>query len=78
MRSIRKKMFLLLIVMGSVPLILVLIVGAVVMKNESEEETDREGQLRNAIVSEHITELCEKNFYVLRTLAMNPLIRQYV
>lgn len=78
MRSIRKKLFLLLIIMGSVPLIIVLIVGAVVMKNEAEEETYKEGQLRNSIVSEHITELCEKNFYVLHTLAFNPLIKQYV
>ena len=68
----------LLIIMGSFPLLIVLIVGAAVMKNEYEEESYRNGQLRNAIVSEHITELCNENFYVLRTLAMNPLIRQYV
>lgn len=78
MKSIRKKLFLLLIVMGAMPLIIVMIVGAVVLKNESEEETYKEGQLRNAIVSEHITSLCEKNFAVLRTLAINPLIKQYV
>ena len=78
MRSIRKKLFFLLIVMGSLPLIIVLIVGAIVMKDEYEEETNREGQLRNSIVSEHITELCEKNFYVLHTLALNTLIKQYV
>ena len=78
MRSIRKKLFFLLIVMGSLPLIIVLVVGAIVMKEEYEEETNKEGQLRNAIVSEHITELCEKNFYVLHTLALNPLIKQYV
>ena len=78
MRSIRKKLFFLLILMGSLPLIIVLIVGAFVMKNESEEATYKEGQLRNSIVSEHITELCEQNFYVLHTLALNPLIQQYV
>lgn len=78
MRSIRKKLFVLLIIMGAMPLIIVLMVGASVMKSESEEETYREGQLRNSIVSEHITELCEKNFYVLHTLALNPLIKQYV
>lgn len=71
-------MFLLLIVMGSMPLIIVLVVGAAVMKTESEEEMYRDSQLRNSIVSEHITELCEKNFYVLHTLAFNPLIQQYV
>lgn len=78
MRSIRNKLFVLLIIMGAMPLVIVLIVGVVVMKHESEEETYRDGQLRNSVVSEHITELCEKNFYVLHTLAFNPLIKQYV
>lgn len=78
MRSIRKKLFLLLIIMGSLPLFIVLSVAAFVMKFEAEQEIFRESQLRNSIVSEHITELCEKNFFVLRSLAMNPLIKQFV
>ena len=78
MKSIRKKLFLLLIIIGTMPLIIVLTVGALVMKEELEEEIFKEGQLRNSIVSEHITELCEKNFYVLHTLALNPLIKKYV
>ena len=78
MRSIREKLFMLLIVMGSIPLIIVLIAGAVSMVNELEEETHKEGLLRNSVVSEHVTELCEKNFHVLHTLALNPLIKEYV
>lgn len=78
MISIRKKLFALLILMGSLPLLIVLIPGAVSMVNELEETTYKDGMLRNSIISEHITELCEKNFYVLHTLALNPLIKQYV
>ena len=78
MRSIRQKLFTLLIVMGFIPLAIVLIAGAVSLINELEEETQKEGLLRNSVVSEHVTELCEKNFYVLHTLALNPLIKEYV
>ena len=64
--------------MGFIPLAIVLIAGAVSLINELEEETQKEGLLRNSVVSEHVTELCEKNFYVLHTLALNPLIKEYV
>ena len=78
MISIRKKLFILLIVMGSLPLLIVLTLGAVSMVNELEETTYKDGMLRNSIISEHITELCEKNFAVLHALALNPLVKQYV
>ena len=78
MTSIRKKLYILLTVMGAMPLIIVLIVGAMSMISELEETAYREGKLRNGIVSQHVTELCEKNFFVLHTLSFNPLISQYV
>lgn len=78
MRSIRKKLFLLLIIMGALPLFIVLSVSSFFMMDEAEQELFRESHLRNSIVSEHITELCEKNFFVLRSLSMNPLIKQFV
>ena len=68
----------LLIVMGSIPLIIVLIVAAVNMINELEDATHKDGMLRNAVISEYIAEFCNENFYVLHTLALNPLIKQYV
>ena len=48
------------------------------MINELEDVTYKDGKLRNSIVSSHVTELCEKNFYVLHALALNALIKQYV
>lgn len=78
MKSIREKLFTLLIVMGAVPLIIVIIVAAITTTKELEDEAHTQGLLRNAIVSEHVTELCAKNFHVLHTLALNPLIKEYV
>lgn len=71
-------MFLLLIIMGSIPFFIVLTVGAVNFINELEEVTYRDGMQRNAFVSEHVTEMCEKNFYVLHALALNDMVKQYV
>ena len=48
------------------------------MINELEDVTYKDGELRNSIVSEHVTELCEKNFSVLHAMALNSLIKQYV
>ncbi|MBQ9478420.1 MAG: diguanylate cyclase [Selenomonadaceae bacterium] len=73
-KSVRDKLFVLLIVIGALPLILVLIVGASKMISELEEIAVTNGTLRNAIISEHMTELVEKNFYVLRSMALNPVI----
>ena len=78
MKSIRNKMFMLLIAVGAMPLIIVMMIVAIVMKSESEEETYKDGMLRNAIVSQHITEQCEKNFHVLNTLALSREIKEYV
>ena len=69
-------MFLLLIIMGAIPLFIVLTLGAVNLINELERATYRDGMLRNTFVSEHVTDMCEKNFYVLHALAMNYLIKQ--
>ena len=73
-KSVRDKLFVLLIVIGALPLILVLFVGALKMISELEGIAITNGTLRNAIISEHMTELIEKNFYVLRSMALNPVI----
>lgn len=78
MKSIRNKLFVLLVVIGAMPLIIVMTIAALVMKSESEEQTYLDGRLKNEIVSQHITELCEKNFYVLKTLSLNQQIKEYV
>ena len=73
-KSIRQKLFMLLIIISSLPLIFVVIVNAVNMVTELEEVAANNGELRNAVISEHVSELIEKNFYVLRAMALNPII----
>ena len=73
-KSIRQKLFMLLIIIGSLPLIVVVIVSARHMIDELEDVAVRNGELHNGIIAEHVTEMVEKNFYVLRTMTMNPII----
>lgn len=76
--SIKHKLFFLLIVMGAVPFIVVIIISTMNMVSEWEISVEKNGILRNEIVSEHITELFEKNFYVLHATAVNGLVIDYL
>ena len=75
--SIRNKMFVLLAVMGAIPLLVVIIATGFRMISEMERTAMTDNWLRNNIIEEHLTELFEKNFYALHALANSPLIRQY-
>ena len=77
-RSIKTKMFALLICMGAIPFIIVIMAGAYRAIAELEESSVKDAVLRNFIISEHVTEMFEKNFYTLHTLALNPMIVQYL
>ena len=72
--SVRNKLFLLLLIMGGLPLVIVTIFSAINMVKELEENAEKVGLLKNSAVSQYVTELCEKNFYVLKSLALNPTI----
>ena len=76
--SIKHKLFFLLIIMGAIPFIIVIILSTMNMISEWEISVERNGILRNRIISEHITELFEKNFYVLHALGINSLIANYL
>lgn len=76
--SIRHKLFLLLIVMGAIPFVIVIVMSTLNMVAEWENSVERNGILRNTIISEHVTELFEKNFYVLHALGINALIVDYL
>lgn len=41
---------------------------------ELEEKAEKVGELRNTIVSQYVTGICEKNFHVLKSLALNPML----
>lgn len=76
--SIKHKLFFLLIVMGAIPFTIVIIVSSFTTVAEWEKSVERNGRLRNVLISEHVTELFEKNFYVMRTAALNAAIIDYV
>lgn len=76
--SIKNKLFFLLCIMGAIPFIIIIIVSATNMINEWEKSVEKNGTLRNSIVSEYITNLFQRNFYVLHAAALNPLIIDYV
>lgn len=76
--SIKHKLFFLLIVMGAIPFIIVIIMSSMNMITDWEISVEKNGMLRNTIISEHVTELFEKNFYVLHATAVNSKIVDYV
>ncbi len=76
--SIKHKLFFLLVVMGAIPFIIVIIVTSFSMISEWEKSVEQNGSLRNAVISEHVTELFERNFYVMHATAKNPFIVDYV
>ena len=78
MRSIRQKLFLLLIIMGAIPLLMVIILGAVNMISQMEDNINYNGMLRNKIISEHVTDMLEKNLYVLHSISINPMVINYL
>ncbi len=77
-KGIRGKIFIFLCIMGIVPFTIIVIAGSIDAKMEMEEWDKQGSLLRNAVISEHMTELIEKNQAVLHTLALNPAIIQYV
>ena len=77
-KGIRARLFLLFIVMGAVPFIILITASAINTIAELEDAVKQNSLLRNAIISEHITELIEKNQVVLKSLAMSPNVIEYL
>ena len=76
--SIRRKFFFFFLFMGGVPFIVLIFVGAANSKWDLESGIRQTSSLRNAIISEHVTELVEKNMAVLHSLALTPAVIHYV
>ena len=77
-KSIRNKLFLLLLIMGALPFLIVIVFNAREMVHDLEEEARRDGLLRNSVISEHLTNLVKHNFNMMNELALNPMIIQYL
>ena len=77
-KGIRAKLFALFIIMGAIPFILLVIMGANSTIDDLEEYAKQTGLLRNTIISEHISELIEKNQVVLQSVALSSEVVQYL
>lgn len=77
-KGIRAKIFLLFVVMGAVPFIILITVSAINTIAELEDSYKQNSLLRNIIISEHISDLIARNQAVLRSLAMSPNIVEYI
>ena len=77
-RSIRAKLFIFFFFMGGVPFVVLVIVGALNSKAELEEYSREMSLMRSAIISEHVTELVERNMAVLHSLALTTDVINFV
>ena len=77
-KGIRAKLFMLFVMMGAIPFLILITAGAINTISELENAVKQNSLLRNSIISEHITELIEKNQAVLQSLAMSPKIIEYL
>ena len=71
-KGIRAKLFFLFIIMGGLPFIILVTVGAINTIAELEDSVKQNTMLRNSLVSQHMTELIEKNQAVLKSIALSP------
>lgn len=77
-KGIRAKLFFFFAIMGAIPFLILVVVSAINTISEMEESVKQNSLLRNSIISEHVSALIEVNQHVLRSLALNPEIINYV
>lgn len=77
-KSIRAKVFFFFVVMGAIPFLILVIASAISTVSELEDFSKQNSLIRNSIISEHMTELIEKNQAVLRSIAMSPNLIAYL
>ena len=77
-RSIHKKLFLLLTLMGIIPFLAMLVYSGLRLSDHMEQHAKNTGWLNNTIVNEHLTNVLQNNFYTLHTIADAPTIKKYL
>jgi len=71
-KGIRAKVFFFFVVMGAIPFLILVIASALNTVDEWEDFSKQSSLLRNTIISEHMSELIEKNQAVLHSIALSP------
>ena len=77
-KSIKTKLFLLLALMGAIPFIAAIIFIGWRNVLHLEQHARVDAWTKNININEHLTQMGEKNIFVLRTLAGAPIIRRYL
>lgn len=77
-KSIRTKLRLILFGIALIPLAIVITFFTVNNITHAVTLARRDGDLRNKMAQEHLTDLFEKNFSVLKAVAVNPMVRDYI
>lgn len=77
-KNLKRKLFILFVAIGMVPLIAVLVLSGFYRISEMERMAREEMWTKTAAVDSHITDRVNMNFYVMRTAAFMPSIRSYV
>ena len=76
--SFKTKLLILFLLISAVPLVLAIGLNAMNMITDLEQNTIKDGELRNRIAQEKIMELYEKNFNILHVLAATPMTYDYL
>ena len=77
-KGIRARLFVLFVVMGAIPFVILVTAGAINTIAELEDSYKQNSLLRNTIISEHVSTLIYKNQAVLKSLAMSPTVIEYL
>ena len=77
-KGFRGKLFMLFCFVAAFPLLSLVAINAYTTISDMEDAVKANSLLRNAVISEHITELIEKNQAVLKSLAMSPNVLSYL
>ena len=77
-KGIRAKVFFFFVVMGAIPFLILVIAGGYSTLAELEDFSKQNSLLRNAIISDHVSEFIAKNQAVLKSIALSPNLIEYV
>lgn len=74
----KTKLLVVFLLLSVTPLIVAITWNAINMVSDAQKNVEREIELRNSLVQMKITELYEKNFNVLRVLAVSPNLQNFL
>lgn len=77
-KSIKTKLYLLLALMGAIPFIVAILFIGWQSTDYLEKHAKVDAWNKNITINDHLSQITEKNMFVLRTLAGAPIVREYL